>query len=189
MLDGDGSAAPGGVVGDQAEDRAHGAGQRPPVQDGGGLARPQLTERPVGRGDGLPEQVEQSLLERGDVRLVVEVGVDVHGDAQARALGTVVDVDGQVVDGARGDVVDRAAVSGEPQVVLEGHDVDARPGQPALSSDESEVAPQLFVAVALVRQAGAQFAGDPYREVPQTVRRGDRHAQGQDVADHAGNAE
>lgn len=83
----------------------------------------------------------------------------------------------------------RAAVSGEPQVVREGHDVDAGTGQSALSADELEVAPQLFVAVALVRQSGAELAGDPGREVAQAVRCGDRDAQGQDVAHHAGNAQ
>ncbi|GAA5700535.1 hypothetical protein Save01_01335 [Streptomyces avermitilis] len=56
VLDGDESAMPGGMVGDQAENRAHGAGQRPTVQDRDGLARTQVAERPVRGRDGLLEQ-------------------------------------------------------------------------------------------------------------------------------------
>lgn len=143
----------------------------------------------VGLGDGFRQQGEQGTPVAGHFGGGVQVGVGVHGEAQSGAFGAVVHVEREVVDGTGRDVVHRAAVSGEPQVVGERHDVDARAGEPSSSAHQSQVAADLLVAVTLVRQCRAHLAGDRGDQRPQAVVRADGQPQRQDVADHSGHAQ
>jgi len=112
-------------------------------------------------------------------------GVAVVVDAQAPAVGAVVDVDGQVLDRARRQVPGPGGRAREIDAVVEGHDVDERSHQAAVLAEQAQVAADVLVAVALV---AARFA-DAEHHVPYQLREarlgGDGQPQRKHVHHHA----
>jgi hypothetical protein len=108
-------------------------------------------------------------------RVALRVGVEVY--APGIGAGPGVDPDGEVLYRPGGNVARRRAVTGEAQLIVEGHDVHDRTEQPVVAAEQAQVPPQLLVPVALVGPQSPDLRGDSPREVQQAVFRGDRHAQ------------
>ncbi len=87
-------------------------------------------QRQMGVGLGEPlQQMNEPVLVRGQFGLPVQRRVAVVVDAQAPAVGAVVDVDREVVDRSRGQVAGAGGGTGEVHAVVERHDVDQRAHQ------------------------------------------------------------
>ncbi len=124
-----------------------------------------------------------------EVRLLVQRGVGVVVEAETAAVGAVVDVDGQLVDRAGGQVVRGGRDAREVQAVVEGHDVDQRPDQRPVGAEQAQVTADVLVAVALVAAGRADAEDDLAGQFGEGGARAGGQPQRQHVHDHAGDAQ
>ncbi|GGN66698.1 hypothetical protein GCM10011610_01930 [Nocardia rhizosphaerihabitans] len=152
----DGVRAAAHLVGEQRHQRAGGhrhLGGVPfpqhPVLLGVGDGRQFAGGRGRLGGQEAGEEVEVAAVVRGDFGFAVELGIGFEVEMGAAAV-TVVDVDREVLDGARREHVQLAGDVTELQLVVEQHDVDHRSEEAAGVAGVAAVAPDVVGAVALV---------------------------------------
>ncbi|KOG63149.1 hypothetical protein ADK76_11995 [Streptomyces griseoflavus] len=109
-------------------------------------------------------------------------------DLQSGAVTPVADHHRQVLDRADRQVVGAGGRAGEAQPVVEVHDVDRGAGQLTPLTQQVEVAPEVFVAVALVPQRAAHLVGGVPYQFREAGVRADREPQRHLVRHHAGGA-
>ncbi len=143
-----------------------------------------LADRQSGLGDDALEEADEPGLVAVQVVAVVPVGAAVDVDPQAGAV--VVHGDGQVVDRTVREVVQGGPVAAEPQVVVEGHHVEHRTGDAAAVGGQTEVVPDVFLAVPLVLEGRAQRLGDDRDQLGHALPRRHGDAQRHVVGQHAG---
>ena len=133
------------------------------------------------------DQPAQPPVVRLQFRAGVEPRVGVEVDAQAGAVGAVVDEDGQVLDLRVRQVVRRRPHPVEGELVVERLDVDGEPGELLVVVQQAEVASQVLVAVLLVPQGLAHRPGhlDEQRVGGGVLRhrQADRHGVGHHARD------
>ncbi|GAV43445.1 hypothetical protein Saa2_06397 [Streptomyces acidiscabies] len=102
------------------------------------------------------QEVDEPSVVGGEFGFRVLLGAGVEVDADSVAVGAVVDVDGEVLDRSRGQVVTGRREGSEPQLRSERHDVDDRPEEPPPALRPVQLPAQLLAPVPLV---GEQLPG------------------------------
>ena len=113
-------------------------------------------DRAVGLGER-GQQPQEPLLMRGDSVGVVALGVGIEIDLQRAAVATVVDLDRKIFDRTEREIADFGAVTGEPEIVVEPHDIQIETEQRTAVIDVADLPPQVRDLKALVFQAAPDF--------------------------------
>lgn len=177
------------------EEGGHGSRGRPgrrAVQPGRLRLLGQRDLDPAHRGAGSEHGGRETLREVGEPAVVGgEFGVRVAGgarvevDADAVAVGALVDVDGEVLDRARGQVVAGGRMPGEPQLRPERHDVDDGTEEPAVTAGPVQLATQVLAPVPLVCEQFPGYGGGLAYEVVGAGVGAYGQPQREDVGGHA----
>ncbi len=121
-------------------------------------------------------------------QLAVQRRVGIDNNVQPLLFATVKDKHGHVFNSAIGEVVNTAMVAAEAKVIIKGLDIHAHPGNLLAAAQQTEIAPQLFVAILLMAQRAAHDLGRLPQQLDKTLLIAHRQANRHGIRHHRRNA-